>query len=126
MVEVDISLGNEDGVKAAETIKAKLVEFPLARPLTIVIKAFLKARNLTDVSTGGLGGYALINMVIAHLQEEAKVAASLVLTVQSHYLFVTSCLLSAYNVQAPAALTRLTPLQLQASYVNQHLDLSCF
>ena len=71
--EVDISLGSDDGIKAAEIIKAKLQEFPLARPLTIVIKAFLKARRLTDVSTGGLGGYALVNMVIAHLQEEAKV-----------------------------------------------------
>lgn len=70
--EVDISLGSDDGVKAAEIIKAKLQEFPLARPLTIVIKAFLKARRLTDVSSGGLGGYALVNMVIAHLQEEAK------------------------------------------------------
>ena len=72
--EVDISLGSDDGVKAAEIIKAKLQEFPLARPLTIVIKAFLKARRLTDVSSGGLGGYALVNMVIAHLQEEAKVS----------------------------------------------------
>lgn len=70
--EVDISLGSDDGVKAAEVIKGKLQEYPLAQPLTIVIKAFLKARRLTDVSTGGLGGYALINMVIAHLQEEAK------------------------------------------------------
>ncbi len=74
--EVDISLGSDDGIKAAEIIKAKLQEFPLARPLTIVIKAFLKARRLTDVSTGGLGGYALVNMVIAHLQEEAKVNSS--------------------------------------------------
>lgn len=72
-IEVDISLGSDDGVKAAEIIKAKLQEYPLARPLTIVLKAFLKARRLTDVSTGGLGGYALANMVIAHLQEEAKV-----------------------------------------------------
>ena len=75
-VDVDISLGNDDGVKAAEMTKAKLRDFPAARALTIVIKAFLKARRLTDVSTGGLGGYALVNMVIAHLQEEAKVNAS--------------------------------------------------
>ena len=75
--EVDISLGSDDGVKAAEVIKGKLQEYPLAQPLTIVIKAFLKARRLTDVSTGGLGGYALVNMVIAHLQEEAKVGMTL-------------------------------------------------
>lgn len=73
-VDVDISLGNDDGVKAAEMTKAKLRDFPAARALTIVIKAFLKARRLTDVSTGGLGGYALVNMVVAHLQEEAKVS----------------------------------------------------
>ena len=74
-VDVDISLGNDDGVKAADMTKAKLRDFPAARALTIVTKAFLKARRLTDVSTGGLGGYALVNMIIAHLQEEAKVPA---------------------------------------------------
>lgn len=74
-VDVDISLGNDDGVKAADVTKAKLRDFPAARALTIVTKAFLKARRLTDVSTGGLGGYALVNMIIAHLQEEAKVPA---------------------------------------------------
>ena len=72
-VEVDISLGSDDGVKAAEIIKAKLKEYPEAKALTIVLKAFLKARRLNDVSLGGLGGYSLVNMVIAHLQEEKKV-----------------------------------------------------
>lgn len=75
-VEVDISLGSDDGVKAAEIIKAKMKEYPEAKALTIVLKAFLKARRLTDVSQGGLGGYSLVNMVIAHLQEEKKVYTS--------------------------------------------------
>lgn len=72
-VDVDISLGSDDGVKAAEIIKTKMREYPEAKPLTILLKAFLKARRLTDVSQGGLGGYSLVNMVIAHLQEEKKV-----------------------------------------------------
>lgn len=72
-VDVDISLGSDDGVKAAEIIKTKIREYPEAKPLTILLKAFLKARRLTDVSQGGLGGYSLVNMVIAHLQEERKV-----------------------------------------------------
>ncbi len=73
-VDVDISLGSDDGVKAAEIIKTKIREYPEAKPLTILLKAFLKARRLTDVSQGGLGGYSLVNMVIAHLQEEQKVS----------------------------------------------------
>lgn len=80
-VEVDISLGSDDGVKAAEIIKLKLKEYPEAKPLTILLKAFLKARRLTDVSQGGLGGYSLVNMVIAHLQEEKKVSSTAMHTV---------------------------------------------
>ena len=102
--EVDISLGSDDGIKAAEIIKAKLQEFPLARPLTIVIKAFLKARRLTDVSTGGLGGYALVNMVIAHLQEEAKVSTT-----------TTSCCLAGSAVLVLHATSHYTCMQLRLS-----------
>jgi len=47
--------------------------WPALRPLVLVIKSLLKANGLNDVSTGGLGSFALANMALAHLQEEAKV-----------------------------------------------------
>ena len=46
---------------------------PALRPLVLVVKSLLKASGLNDVSTGGLGSFALANMVVAHLQEEQKV-----------------------------------------------------
>ena len=91
-VEVDISLGSDDGVKAAEIIKAKIKEFPEAKPLTILLKAFLKARRLTDVSQGGLGGYSLVNMVIAHLQEEKKVSFTAMHTVVTQVYLSLQCM----------------------------------
>ena len=39
----------------------------------LVVKSLLKANGLNDVSTGGLGSFALANMALAHLQEDAKV-----------------------------------------------------
>jgi len=40
---------------------------PVLVPLTLVLKTLLRARGLNDVSTGGLGGWTLINLVIAHV-----------------------------------------------------------
>ena len=47
--------------------------WPALRSLVLVLKSLLKANGLNDVSTGGLGSFALANMALAHLQEEAKV-----------------------------------------------------
>jgi DNA polymerase sigma len=39
----------------------------------LVVKSLLKEAGLNDVSTGGLGSFALANMALSHLLEEAKV-----------------------------------------------------
>lgn len=43
------------------------------RPLVLSLKALLKDRHLNEVVTGGMGTYALSNMVLAHLMEGRKV-----------------------------------------------------
>lgn len=72
-VEVDISLNSGAGVRAALWLKQQCQIWPALKPLALLLKAWLKAAGLADVSRGGLGSFALALMVIAHLQEEAKV-----------------------------------------------------
>ncbi len=43
---------------------------PPLRPLVLVLKAFLKEACLNEVFTGGLSSYALVLLVLAHLQAE--------------------------------------------------------
>lgn len=61
---LDLSVHNHAGPLAAEYVRQQLREFPAARPVCLVIKTLLKELGLNDVSTGGLGGYALANMAI--------------------------------------------------------------
>jgi DNA polymerase sigma len=48
-------------------------EFPALRPLVLVLKCVLGQAGLNDASKGGLSSFALANMALASLQEDAKV-----------------------------------------------------
>ena len=65
---VDISLNQTNGVAAGKIINQYLDLLPAARPLIMVVKAFLSQRSLNEVFTGGLGSYSVICMVISFLQ----------------------------------------------------------
>jgi non-canonical poly(A) RNA polymerase PAPD5/7 len=41
---------------------------PPLRPLCLVLKIFLQQRELNEVYQGGIGSYALLVMLLAHLQ----------------------------------------------------------
>lgn len=66
---VDINFENETGVKNTKLIKHFLSEYPFLRPLTIVLKYFLKLCRLNDTWTGGIGSYTLLIMIISFLQK---------------------------------------------------------
>ena len=70
---MDISVNSGAGVRAALWLAQQRQAWPGLRPLALLLKAWLRAAGLADVSRGGLGSFALALMVIAHLQEEAKV-----------------------------------------------------
>ena len=70
---MDISLNDEGGPRAADMLRQQVQARPALRPLLFVLKALLKKHGLNDVSTGGLGSFALANMVVAYLQEAEKV-----------------------------------------------------
>ena len=72
-VDVDVSINDSGGVEASALMRRHLHELPALRPLALTLKALLRAHELGDVSRGGLGSYALVNAIIAHLQEEQKV-----------------------------------------------------
>lgn len=67
-MQVDLTVFTKSGLKQASYIRRMLPEYPAARPTCIIAKSLLRRMRLNDVATGGLGGYALANMVLAHCQ----------------------------------------------------------
>lgn len=67
-IRVDLAVFTKSGLNQASYIRRMLPEYPAARPVCLVAKSLLKRMRLNDVATGGLGGYALANMVLAHCQ----------------------------------------------------------
>lgn len=68
LIPVDISFGTKNGLDAVQFIRANLIILPALRPMVLFLKAALREKNLNEVSTGGLGSYALMNIIIAYLQ----------------------------------------------------------
>ncbi|CAN8252781.1 unnamed protein product [Cochlearia groenlandica] len=66
-ISFDICFDRENGPKAAEFIQDAVLRLPPLRPLCMILKVFLQQRELNVVSSGGLGSYALITMLIAFL-----------------------------------------------------------
>ncbi|KAF6265340.1 hypothetical protein COO60DRAFT_1040617 [Scenedesmus sp. NREL 46B-D3] len=65
--ELDVSLNDDGGIKAVRFLQSFQQDYTAVRPLTLLLKCILKQRGLSDVSTGGLGSWSLVNMVLAHL-----------------------------------------------------------
>ncbi|KAL5489934.1 hypothetical protein ACEPAI_4766 [Sanghuangporus weigelae] len=70
---VDISINQSNGVQAGEMINHFIREFPALRALVLIVKSFLRQRNLNEVYSGGLGSYAIVCLVVSHLQMHPKV-----------------------------------------------------
>eukprot|EP00850_Spirogloea_muscicola_P014783 SM000108S14227 [mRNA] locus=s108:310432:315393:+ [translate_table: standard] len=67
-IHFDVSFDVANGPDAASFIKEALADMPPLKPLSLVIKIFLQQRELNEVYSGGLGSYALLVMLMAHLQ----------------------------------------------------------
>ncbi|KAG2494672.1 hypothetical protein HYH03_007188 [Edaphochlamys debaryana] len=76
-VSVDVSVAGMSGPAAAAYIKLQVDAMPCLRPLVLVLKSFLKAEGLADVSTGGISSYGLTYLCMAHLMEEKRRGADL-------------------------------------------------
>ena len=71
-VNMDISIGANNGLAAIQTVRRFVRENAALRPLTLLLKAILRSRGsvaggLNETFTGGIGSYVLVNMICAFL-----------------------------------------------------------
>ncbi|CAD6884419.1 unnamed protein product [Tilletia controversa] len=71
--KIDISVNQANGLTAADYILDNLVQQPALRPLIMVIKQLLSARNLSEVYLGGLGSYSVILTAISFMQMHPRI-----------------------------------------------------
>ena len=69
---VDISFSKSNGVAALSFIKKYLVLYPELKYLLIIIKAFLKSRDLNETFHGGMSSFTCTLLIISYLQEIKK------------------------------------------------------
>lgn len=67
-VSFDVSFDVYNGPKAADFIRDAVTRIPPLKPLCLILKIFLQQRELNEVYSGGIGSYALLTMLLAHLQ----------------------------------------------------------
>ena len=67
-LKVDIILNSTSGVDSAKCIQGLLTKYPALRPLSLIVKHLLALRNLNEVFSGGIGGYAIVCLVVSFLQ----------------------------------------------------------
>ncbi|KAJ1911730.1 hypothetical protein IWQ60_010002 [Tieghemiomyces parasiticus] len=74
-LNVDVSCNMDNGIKVVGLVTRYLEsDWPVTlRALVLVVKQFLSQRGLSEVHTGGLGSYAVINMVVSFLQLHPKI-----------------------------------------------------
>lgn len=71
-IDLDISISNRSGPEAGSFIEKYVQDLPPMRPLVLTVKHMLKAMNLNDVATQGLGSYSIANMAIAYIIDQQE------------------------------------------------------
>ncbi|GAA5809060.1 hypothetical protein MFLAVUS_002463 [Mucor flavus] len=74
-LKVDIILNSTSGIDSANMIQSMMKKYPGVRPISLIVKYLLALRNMNEVFTGGLGGYAVVCLVVSFLQMHPKVAS---------------------------------------------------
>jgi non-canonical poly(A) RNA polymerase PAPD5/7 len=69
-IPIDISIGTKNGITAVDFLRRNIKEIPPLRPIALFVKALLREKCLNEVFTGGLGSYAILNIIIAYLQSK--------------------------------------------------------
>ena len=65
----DISFNKLDGVKQIKEIQKGLEYYPELKHLMMILKLFLKQRDLNETYTGGIGSFLLFCMILTFLRE---------------------------------------------------------
>ena len=64
---IDISFNRTNGIYCVKLVKTLLRKYPELKPLLLVIKAFLKCRELNETYTGGVSSFLLTMLVTSYL-----------------------------------------------------------
>jgi non-canonical poly(A) RNA polymerase PAPD5/7 len=93
-IRADVGYGAVNGVLNSDYVRCLLVVYRQARPLIVIVKAFLASQDLNEPYHGGLGGYPLALLAVSHLQqfrrnygEEWKTASLGVLNLLFYFFF---------------------------------------
>ncbi|KAI9732555.1 MAG: hypothetical protein M1834_003890 [Cirrosporium novae-zelandiae] len=68
-LKVDVSFDNSSGLVANQTFAMWKEMYPAMPVLVSIIKQFLLMRRFDDVSTGGLGGFSIICLIVSLMQQ---------------------------------------------------------
>lgn len=71
-VHVDISFNRTNGIYCVKLVLKLIQKYPELKPLMILLKCFLKSRNLNETYSGGVGSFLLTMMVVSYLQQKYK------------------------------------------------------
>ena len=71
-INVDISFNRENGIYCVQLVKKLQRKYPELRPLLLVLKCFLKSRQLNETYHGGVSSFLLTMLVVSHLQRQYK------------------------------------------------------
>jgi DNA polymerase sigma len=71
-IQVDISFNRTNGIYCVKLVKFLLKKYPELKPLILVLKAFLKSRQLNEPYHGGVGSFLLTMLVTSYLQRKYK------------------------------------------------------
>ena len=71
-INVDISFNRTNGVYCVKLVKFLQKKYPELRPMILVLKAFLKSRELNETYSGGVGSFLLTMLVTSYLQRKYK------------------------------------------------------
>jgi non-canonical poly(A) RNA polymerase PAPD5/7 len=66
-INVDLSFNRENGIYCVKLVKQLMKKYPELRPLLLVLKCFLKSRQLNETYHGGISSFLLTMLVTAYL-----------------------------------------------------------
>lgn len=78
-INIDISFENSTGPMAVQTFEHWKAQYPAMPILVVLIKQFLKMRGMSEVASGGLGGFSVTCMVTSLLQNLPRVQSGQVI-----------------------------------------------
>ena len=73
-IHVDISFNVDSGLKTAKTTRKFLNAYPGLKEIVVIVKSFLKQRDMNEVYQGGLGSYAITLLSVSFLQRHPELS----------------------------------------------------